>query len=423
MKHDDLMRRLTDARPGHLDPDRPVDPDVRRTELQSAMARAGEPQAAPVKRRRSRVGARPAWSVALAGAAAVVAAVLVATTTGPLPGDGPRSGTGASATAFTESRILLAAASSVEKTETTSGAYWYQEKYMGSLQRVPGKDYALDVRQESKSWLTKGTGKRDRRWTLHIDAGARPATPADEEAWRADGSPKQWDMTDYDQARRDLQRESNKRGPDDDAPPEPQPEIITWDGEGEVAGDAPGGEGDTSLSGAEIGLAELESLPTDPERLRKRLEQLVDEQYNGPQHILQMLLGDTAENLALELPVSPQLRAAAYRVRASLPGVRDIGEVTDRSGRPGYAVELENPRPGGEGKRRLIFDKETGLPLSEELYATSAHDGHKPGELTSYTTFTATKWTDQAPPFHKDFIADELEIPTTETDAEPADKS
>lgn len=333
MKHDDLMRRLTDARPGHLDPGRPVDPDVRRTELQGVMARTGEPQVAPVKRGRGRVGVRPAWSVALAGVAAVAAAALVVTTAGP-PGDGPRPGAGTPATAFSESRILLAAASDVEKTEATSGAYWYQEERMASLRSVPGKDYKLYVRYGSKSWLTKGAGKRDRRWSLHIDAGARPATPADEQAWRADGSPKQWDLTDYDQARRHLQRERNKHGRGD-APSEPEPEIVTWDGEGEVAGDAPGGRADTVSGGAEIGLAELESLPTDPERLRERLEQLVDEQYNAPEHILRELLGETAENLALELPVSPQLRAAAYRVRASLPGVRDIGEVTDRSGRRG----------------------------------------------------------------------------------------
>ncbi|MBL3671334.1 hypothetical protein JL475_36625, partial [Streptomyces sp. M2CJ-2] len=85
MKHDDLMRRLTDARPGHLDPDRPVDPEVRQTELEGIMARTGELQAAPGKRGRSRLGVRPAWRVALAGAAAVAAAALVVTVAGPPP--------------------------------------------------------------------------------------------------------------------------------------------------------------------------------------------------------------------------------------------------------------------------------------------------------------------------------------------------
>ncbi|CAL9656774.1 CU044_5270 family protein [Streptomyces sp. Tu 3180] len=414
MKHDDLMRRLADARPEHLAPDRPVDPEVRRAELQGVMRRAREPQAAPVKRGRSRVGARPAWSVALAGAAAVAAAALVVTTAGP-PGEGPRPGAGAPATDFSASRILLAAASDVEKTEATSGAYWYQEKRTGSLRRVPGKGYTLDVRHETRTWLTKGTGERDRRWTLHIDAGARPATPADEEAWRADGSPKRWDLTDHDRAR----RERNEPGRDDGTPLGPRPEIVTWDGAGEFAGDAPGGGTDTVSAGAEIDLTELQSLPTDPDRLRERLERIVDDQYNAPRHILRELLGQTAENLALELPVSPRLRAAAYRVRASLPGVRDIGEVTDRSGRPGYAVEIGSPRPGAENKRRLIFDKETGLPLSEESYATSAGDGHRPGELTGYTTFTVMRWTDRAPSFDEDFMTGEPGHPNAEAGVEP----
>ncbi|MEV7794097.1 CU044_5270 family protein [Streptomyces sp. NPDC087512] len=411
MKHDDLMRRLADARPGHLDPDRPVDPEVRRTELPDVMRRTGEPPVTPGKRGRGRGGVRPAWSVALAGAVAVTAAALVVTTAGP-PGLGTRPGAGAAAPDFSESRILLAAASDVEKTRATSGAYWYQEERFGALRRVPGKDYTLDVRTESKTWLAKGTGKRDRRWTLHVDAGARPATPADEQAWRADGSPKRWDLMDYDQARRGDRREGD----------DPRPEIVTWDGAGEFAGDAPGGTADTVSAGAEIGLAELESLPTDPGRLRERLEEIVDEQYNAPPHILEELLGETAENLAVELPVSPRLRAAAYRVRASLPGVRDIGEVTDRSGRRGYAVEISNPRPGGEGKRRLIFDKETGLPLSGELYATSAGDGHRPGELVGYTLYTAMGWTDQAPPFDEDFMTGEPEPPNVETDVEPAEE-
>ncbi|HCA85812.1 MAG TPA: hypothetical protein DEQ61_10120 [Streptomyces sp.] len=224
-------------------------------------------------------------------------------------------------------------------------------------------------------------------------------------------------MTDYGQARHDL----NQHGRDD-TPPGPQPEIVTWDGKGEFAGDAPGGGADTVPSGAEINLTELQSLPTDPERLRERLERIVDEQYNAPEHILQALLGDTAENLAVELPVSPQLRAAAYRVRASLPGVRDIGEVTDRSGRPGYAVEIRSLQPGADNKIRLIFDKETGLPLSEELYATSTRGGHRLGELTGYTTFTAMRWTDQAPPFDHDFMADEQETPNLETDGKSTGK-
>lgn len=72
-------------------------------------------------------------------------------------------------------------------------------------------------------------------------------------------------------------------------------------------------------------------------------------------------------------------------------------------------MELKSLQPEAQIKRRLIFDRETGLPLSEEAYATSAHNGYRVGELVGYVTCTAMRWTDQAPPFDKDFMADEPE--------------
>ncbi|WP_016825384.1 hypothetical protein [Streptomyces viridosporus] len=72
------------------------------------------------------------------------------------------------------------------------------------------------------------------------------------------------------------------------------------------------------------------------------------------------------------------------------------------------------PLPWLLGVARDVL-RDPGLPLSEESYATSAHDGHRPGELTGYLTFTAMRWTDQAPPFDRDFTAGEPEHPDAET--------
>lgn len=350
--------------------------------------------------------------MALAGAAVAAAAALVVTTSGP-PGGGPQPEAGAPATAFSESRILLAAASDVEKTKATSGAYWYQEEPTGSLQKVPGKDYMLDVRNETKSWLAKGAGKRDRRWTLHIDAGARPATPADEEAWRADGSPKRWDLTDYDQARRDL----NQRG-SDDTPPDPQPEIATWDGKGEFAGDAPGGGADTVPSGAEINLTELQPLPTDPERLRG---------WSGSSTSSTTRRSTSCRGCSA---TRPRTLPSSCRCPRSC-GPRPTGYAAGRAGHRGGHRPVRAP-----GLRR--GDQESAArsgqqdPLDLRQGDRTAAVGRAVRDLEPRRTpawrahrlhhLTAMRWTDQAPPFDHDFMAGEPETPNVETDGKPTGK-
>jgi hypothetical protein len=81
--------------------------------------------------------------------------------------------------------------------------------------------------------------------------------------------------------------------------------------------------------------------------------------------------------------------------------VRSLGDVKDHTGRTGYAVALPSPYESAP-ELRLIFDKSTGMPLGTETVATQSGDGASKGELLSYTTITAMKWTDEAPPFDTD---------------------
>jgi hypothetical protein len=57
--------------------------------------------------------------------------------------------------------------------------------------------------------------------------------------------------------------------------------------------------------------------------------------------------------------------AAMLQMLASLPGVRVAGEVTDRLGREGLAVETTS-RYGGAFRDLLVFDRSTGMLLSAE---------------------------------------------------------
>ncbi|GAA3371854.1 hypothetical protein GCM10020367_24340 [Streptomyces sannanensis] len=361
----DVLHRLTADRPAHLDPDRPTPSSVREEELATFMTRPRATRGARATARPRRVGRPLVLGLALATATAVAA--LVITGTMPL-----KPGTAPSTTLGSGSRVLLAAASHVEQQPAGSGTYWYVEVQLGSLRKVPGKKYTVDVRTGARYWTAAAANKQ---WSQLLDLGARPATKADEAAWKADGSPTSWNLKD---------------------------ETITYTGKGEIQHDAPGGTADTVNTG-DLPLRVLATLPTDEKALRKRLFALVDKDYNAPEEILDEMVVDTAVRLATTLPSTPDLRAAAYRLLAAEPGVRSLGDVKDHTGRTGYAVALPSSyESASDSERRLIFDKSTGMPLGTEMVATRGGDGVSKGELLGYTTITSMKWTEEAPPFDTD---------------------
>ncbi|MET9836059.1 CU044_5270 family protein [Streptomyces sp. NPDC006385] len=362
----DVLHHLTAARPAHLDPDLPTPSPVREEELATVMSRPRATHRARATARPRRVGRPLVTGLALATATAVAA--LVITDTAP-----ERPGPSSSAASGSGSQILLAAASHVERQAAGSGTYWYVEEHIGSLHKVPGKNYTIDVRTEQRYWTAAA---RNKYWSQSVDSGARPATKADEAAWKADGSPTSWKLTN-----------------DTDG-------IVTYAGKGEIQHDAPGGTAD-SVPYGEVPLRLLPTLPTDAKALRKRLFALVDKDYNAPEEVLDRIVVSTAIQLATSLPSSPALRAAAYRLLAAEPGVRSLGDVKDHTGRTGYAVALPSPYESAP-EVRLIFDKSTGMPLGTETVATRSGDGVSKGELLSYATITAMKWTDEAPPFDTD---------------------
>ncbi|WP_055714083.1 CU044_5270 family protein [Streptomyces torulosus] len=362
----DVLHRLTTARPAHLDPGLPTPSSVRDEELATVMSGPRAPLGARVTVRSRRWG-RPLLSgLALATAAAVVALVVTDTAPEkPAPPSSVASESGA--------RILLAAASHVERQPVGSGRYWYVEQHMGFFRKVPGEVYTIDVRSEQRYWTSTD---KNTYWSQYLDSGARPATKADEAAWRADGSPTSWKLSD---------------APD---------ETVTYAGKGEIEHDAPGGKADSGPYG-EVPLRLLPTLPTDAKALRERLLALVDKDHNGPKRVLDRIVVNCAIELATSLPSSPALRAAAYRLLAAEPGVRSLGDIRDHTGRAGYAVALPSPYASAP-ELRLIFDKSTGMPLGTETVATRSGDGAREGETLSYTTITSMKWTDEAPPFDTD---------------------
>ncbi|MER6912038.1 CU044_5270 family protein [Streptomyces sp. NPDC000594] len=386
----DVLRRLAAARPPHLDGNAPVDPAVRTRELTAAMTAGPEgrtkPAEAALSRPRTPQWLRPRWGVGLVSAAAATAIAVTLIPSGG--GSGPDSGddpvSAAPGARPTARDFLLAAAAKVEKEgDDKTGAYWYRSEHSGQFAQVRGKDggvrYRLDKRTGSRTWTARDENKR---WSEYTDTGTRPASEADEAAWRAAGAPKNW------------------------------PELrLSWKGKGLLAQDAPGGSGDTVPMG-EIDIAELRKLPTGTKELKAHLRALVEKEFDAPEKHLRELTVWKAIEIATAMPAGPELRAAAYRVLAEEPGVRALGTVKDRSGREGHGVAIRTW--DGNEELQLVLDRKTGVALGTLTLATKSDGYHNKGQLKGYTTIVDNTWTDTPPPFDKD-----LDPPRSEIDHDP----
>lgn len=109
-----------------------------------------------------------------------------------------------------------------------------------------------------------------------------------------------------------------------------------------------------------------DQLPLDPDALRSA--------------IVQRFEGGKANNAAtlqfagtfLQPDAAPQLRAALYRMIATLPGVVSLGPKTDVLGRAGVGVSISE-----HGNRtQLIFDPESSAVLQEQLVGSDGHVSH-----------------------------------------------
>ncbi|MGW4960270.1 CU044_5270 family protein [Nonomuraea sp. NPDC004186] len=342
----------------------PLTPDVERAGRDRlAAAIAGE---------RVRKGRRAArWTglgLGLAGAAAAAALVVVPATapsvTPTVTPTGPPARHGVLA-APGGKQFLLAAAASVTSVPD-AGTWWGSTLVNGREFREPGQGYVLRQSESQKTWIP--ADPEGRTWYRWKYLGAEPATPQDEAAWRAGGSPKSWT---YGERTPGLPTEDAPNGIVRAAPGKPKTfSTEDWDFR-IVLADKP--------------LTKMNEVPDTPEGLRALLGAPDD----------QATVDNTAR-LLLFAPVTSRTRAAAYRLLASLPGVGAVGPVTDVLGRAGQAVEYrsaEYPTTpyAGETRTRLVIDPVSGMPLSTETRSV------KDGLLLEYTAIQDSRWTNDNP--------------------------
>ncbi|MGP3916689.1 CU044_5270 family protein [Nonomuraea sp. 10N515B] len=283
-------------------------------------------------------------------------------------------------------QALFDLADKIEKLPAESGVYWRQVLIHGSYLETGGFTHVASTRQEI--WQSRDPD--DPRVTLSwSEPIARPATAADERAWRAAGSPR----------RIKLPCEDGKRCPYVSFTDEPRQCSYKWDA---TAG---GTLADRTV--ATLTMADLAAFPTDQARLKEKLR-AYHSVWNerGFKDPFEKFLPVTT-NL-LNLPLRPDQRAALIRFLAGLPSTKVVGTVTDPLGRPALSVDfgvagntlVYDHKQGGELPTypRTLLDPGTGSTLAFVSYATRTAVWATKGDPVTFTaTAPESGWTAERP--------------------------
>ncbi|WP_329079825.1 CU044_5270 family protein [Streptosporangium sp. NBC_01469] len=309
---------------------------------------------------------------------------------------------------------LLVAATNVQKGPT--GKYWHTTRITGKVYAVGESatdHYKVEARTRYEGW----TDRSGTSCFTHEDLAARPWTVRDKQKWQKAGAPM-------------------------------KVRVPTVEGQGTLFLETGKGErtcrrvSDQRFFG--MTPEQVAALPTQPKQLENVLLDLKgDWEAYAPKVTRQPMralrgekrvraLSDVAGALLARALVPPEVRAAAFRMLATLPGVKAEGETTDLLGRPGVMISLPvettiplglstAPRQLGTYRRQWIIDPGNGTLLAmRDLVATPPRgsrklppgdDGkprrltvgsqpdrfHKPGEVSEYEVYEAAEWTDTAP--------------------------
>lgn len=382
---------LRAARPAHLG-DVPVDERTRAAELSSAMSR---PRPARARRR-----TRPVWGISLAGAAALTAAaVVVVTGTGggtppapdvalPTPTLSTLS-TAAPKVTLSAREILLAAAENAGRQPDKTGAYWHTVSVSHHLNKAEDGGYLVWERARNETWTPRAVGGE--QWSRSQSLGARPATDEDEAAWRQAGSPTEIKL-EGDAKMAGMTVSTSPRAARTTRSPLTDGDKVFW-------------------LGRNVTMKDLRGLPSEPDRLKKWLLRSYGghgtESTSDPMSA-DLWLFTVSTGLITDMPVTPQVRGAAFRMLADLDTVEVIENVADAEGRQGTAVAIEqkvkmkasDKKYAGVLENRLIFDQATGQALANESVVVKPggyQAAFEPGTVWNSTAVLEAGWTDSKP--------------------------
>lgn len=116
------------------------------------------------------------------------------------------------------------------------------------------------------------------------------------------------------------------------------------------------------------------NLPLNPDALNRAIGQRFEGGHSDTGATFQFA------GTFLQADATPRLRAALYRMIATLPGVVSLGPMTDTLGRHGIAVGI---KVAGDRQMQLIFDPHTSAVL--QMQETDSH-----GQLVLYDTYVSS---------------------------------
>jgi hypothetical protein len=341
-------------------------------------------------RRSRRRWVLPASGLATATAATVAVVVAMPGTSRPVPAVTP-GGT-------TARTVLLDAALAADRQPASTGKYWHVDSQIRWFQKVKAGGYLIASTSRSEFWADRN-GKATSRVRY---LGARPARPADKAAWRKAGSPHAFLTVEGKRTTTSPEKQVTVRGS--------ATELLLGLG-----------------AAAQAGLDRLQEAPATPDRLRTWLLSLPDSPTqrepipaaklrgikpgrpipSGPPAPSEVELDHwlfvQGADLILYSPVTPKVRAAAFRMLAALPGVKLIGTVHDADGRKGTAVAMNDIDPGDKPEplqHRLVIDPADGRALADEevvLGKNIIYPDLPAGSIASTTTVTTAGWTERSP--------------------------
>ncbi len=357
---------------------------------------------------------RAGLAVTVVAAAAAVAAVAAVQAPSPVPASGPGGVAAVQAPSPVHAsgpggrEILLTAARTVARAaQPVTGRYWVTSGTVGNFLKVgPADDPYLMLEEVGiQSWAARSP--RDGSPRLSQALWVRPASPGNQAAWRRDGSPAVWKEIGQDTSLTDPYGDSFDAllRPLSAAPGKLTPGSVSY-------GSQPFQVGDKALS-----LRQLLALPAD----RAKLKELLLKGSSHYSRVSQSAYLLQAVPPVLQMPVTPAVRSALYRMLAAMPGIESLGTVKDVSGKQGVAVAYTGKYANcGNGiplnddassyrvlftsctvQQILVIDPVTGLPQAEELRYAQLPPGQQwsaPGGLFSYETFGRSHRTNHNPP-------------------------
>lgn len=335
-----------------------------------------DPPTVPPRSRRTRLPVRLRLGLVgpLASGAAVALVAVLANSGGAPPPRPPSA-----------SEVLLAAAARTEKAPVVAGRYWHTRvrKMTPTKLNVGDKNINYQAMCDSDVWAARESS--DQSWWVVASQQTRPLTVADERLWRARGNP-------------ELGYCSYGHGSEVGSQGFAAPYAVKLSTSGRSAPYA----GYPTANGKTISFRAIERLPADPAELKKILARWSLEPPPSPsddasKFFSQYVLFTEAADLLFDLPTTPQVRAALYRMLASLESVRVLGTVRDPLGRTGQGIALPNCRFGGNTDQ-LILDQRTG-----QLLAIRQVQGcDSSSQVREWSALLESGWTDQSPRLPKE---------------------